>query len=86
MADISNVVVPVAAGATVNIIAKMKSGRITNAVEVVFSNVALFAGLAAIGQFLDWELAGLLALLYFISTMFTSGLPVIDWFTELVGG
>ena len=85
MTDISNVIVPVFMGATVNVVAKFNEHGVKGTMETVFGAAALFTTLAAMGQFLDWELASVLAWLYFVATMFTSGIPFIEWFIKLLG-
>ena len=42
------------------------------------ANATLLLTFVGIGQFLDWNLAVVLAVLYFMGTMFTNGLPFID--------
>jgi predicted Abi (CAAX) family protease len=86
MADVSNVVIPVFIGGAVNTIAKIKESGVVDSINVVFANVALLASMAAVGQFVDWEFAALLAVLYLIATMLTTGLPVINWVSKLVEG
>jgi len=86
MADVSNVVIPVFIGGAVNTIAKIQESGVVDSINVVFANVALLASMAAVGQFVDWEFASLLAVLYLIATMLTTGLPVINWVSKLVEG
>jgi len=54
--------------------------------KTALSNAALLLTFAGIGQFLDWKLANVLAILYFIGTIFSNGLPFLEWTTKLVGG
>jgi hypothetical protein len=86
MSDVNSIIVPVMVAGTVNVIAKIKDTGIMDSINVVFANAALLATLAGVGQFVDWELATLLAVLYLIATMLSTGLPVIKWFTKLVEG
>ena len=71
---------------TVNGISTFQHKGPVGTVEIVFANAALLTILAGIGNFVGWELAGTLAVLYLLATMLTTGAPVIEWFTKLVGG
>lgn len=53
--------------------------------EVVVGNAAVLVTFIGVGQFLNWSVALLLAVLYFMGTMFRNGLPFIEWLTKLVG-
>lgn len=83
-ADIGSVIAPVLVAGTVNCIAQIREHGALGGVQIVFANAALFTTLAAVGQFVDWDLAQMLAFLYLIATMLTTGAPVIEWFTQLV--
>jgi hypothetical protein len=86
MADVASVIGPLALSATMNAITEVRSGRPGGALKVAFANVALFAGLTAVGEYIDWELAATLAVLNLMYTFLTDGKPVIEWFAKLVGG
>lgn len=86
MADISGVIAPVIVGAVVNGIAKFNESGGMGSVQIIFANAALFTTLAAIGQFWSWDIAQMLAFLYLLATMLTTGAPVIEWFSKLVTG
>lgn len=86
MSNPSNVIVPVALAGVMNGFEAYTHSGSRGALETLFGNIALFGTLAAVGSFFSWDIAAALALLYFIATMLTSGEPVINWFSRLVGG
>lgn len=79
----SKVTVPVLIAATINIAHDFRNEGGKNATRIIFGNVALFASLTAIGEFVDWDIAGMLAVLYLLHTLLTDGIKVIEWTTEL---
>lgn len=79
----TNVVVPVLVAAGVNIIYDLRHHGGKEVTRIIFGSVALFAGLTAIGEFIDWEIAAMLAVLYLLHTMLTDGQEVIEWTTSL---
>lgn len=78
-----NVVVPVLIAAGVNLMYDYRVEGGKQATRIIFGNVALFAGLTAIGQFIDWDIAAMLAVLYLLHTMLTDGTKVIEWVSAL---
>lgn len=79
----TNVTIPVLIAAIVNIIHDVRNNGGKDATRIVFGNVALFAGLTAIGEFVDWDIAAMLAVLYLLHTMLTDGTQVIEWVSSL---
>jgi hypothetical protein len=79
----SNVTVPVLIAAIVNVVHDLRYNNGGDATRIIFGNVALFAGLTAIGEFIDWDIAAMLAVLYLMHTMLTDGIKVIEWTTAL---
>jgi len=79
----TNVTVPVLVAAGVNIVYDMRNNGGKDVTRIIFGNVALFAGLTAIGEFIDWEIAAMLAVLYLLHTMLTDGVKTIEWVTSL---
>lgn len=86
MADVGNIIAPLALSAAMNAVTELRMQRPGGALKVAFANVALFAGLTAVGQYVDWELAGMLAILNLLYTFLTDGKEVIEWFSKLVNG
>lgn len=86
MADVTSVIAPLALAATMNAITEVRAARPGGALKVAFANVALFAGLTAVGEYVDWELAATLAVLNLMYTLLTDGKPVIEWFAKLTSG
>lgn len=83
MSDHMGVTAPVLIAAAVNLGYDFRNEGGKNATRIVFGNVALFASLTAIGEFLDWDIAAMLAVLYLMHTLLTDGVEVINWTTEL---
>lgn len=83
MSDATNVTVPVLIAAGVNLMYDLRVEDGKQATRIIFGNVALFAGLTAIGQFVDWDIAAMLAVLYLLHTMLTDGIKVIEWVSSL---
>lgn len=79
----ANVVVPVVIAASVNLIYDVQHDGGKEVTKIIFGNVALFAGLTAIGEFIDWDIAALLAVLYLLHTLLTDGVETIEWVTSL---
>lgn len=79
----NQVVIPVLVAASVNLTYDLQHNNGKNVTKIIFGNVGLFAGLTAIGQFVDWDIAGMLAVLYLLHTMLTDGTEVIEWVTSL---
>ena len=79
----TNVTVPVLIAASVNIIDDVRNNAGKDVTRIIFGNVALFAGLTAIGEFIDWDIAAMLAVLYLLHTMLTDGAETIEWVTAL---
>lgn len=86
MADLASVTSAVFVAAAVNAIHQYREHGAAATAQTVFANAALFVTLAGVGNFLSWDIAFLLAILYLIATMLTTGGPVIEWFSELVAG
>jgi len=90
MADASSVIAAVSGAAIINAISAFKGDDNTlhpaDAIKVFIANAGVLASLIAVGQFVDWSLAGMIALIYFIGTLLVNGAPIINWFSELVGG
>jgi len=86
MANVSTIASIVATSATINAFAAVRKGDTEKTFQVVFANVALFAGLTAIGQFVDWSLAAALAGVNLLHTLLVDGVPFINWFSALVKG
>lgn len=84
----AKVTIPLALGAGINLVQDLRptkdggSGG-KNTLSVVFGTVALFAGLTAVGEFVDWDIASVLAILYLLHTLLTDGQEAIDWFAKL---
>ena len=80
----SKVIVPLVIGAGINLVQDLRSDdKQKNTLSIVFGTVALFAGLTAVGEFLDWDIAAALAVLYLLHTLLTDGREAIDWFAKL---
>jgi len=79
----TNVTIPVLIAAIVNIVHDVRNNGGKDTTRIVFGNVALFAGLTAIGEFVDWDIAAMLAVLYLLHTMLTDGTQVIEWVSSL---
>lgn len=84
----AKVTVPVILAASINIVQDIRpsdkggtGGK--NVTKVVFGSVALFAGLTAVGEFVDWDIASILAILFLLHTLLADGQEVIGWFTSL---
>lgn len=90
MADASTVIAPVIGAAVINGISAFRgdgnSLHPADATKVFIANAGVLASLVAVGQFVDWQLAGMIALIYFLGTLLVNGAPIINWFSELVGG
>lgn len=86
MANIGSVTAPMFMSATINVVDELKDGRPDQAFKAALANVSVFAGLVAIGQFVDWGLAAVLAMLNLLYTFLTDGADFIDWFSKLVNG
>jgi hypothetical protein len=85
---VTKVTVPLLLGATINLVQDLRpvkdgGGGGKNVLSIVFGSVALFAGLTAVGEFLDWDIASALAILYLLHTLLTDGQEAIDWFAKL---
>lgn len=81
--SVNNVIVPVVIAAGVNTIYDIRYEGGTSVTKIIFGNVALFAGLTAIGQFVGWDIAAILAVLYLLHTMLTDGVKTIEWVSSL---
>lgn len=79
----NNVIIPVTIAAGVNLIYDIRNNGGQDVTRIVFGNVALFAGLTAIGEFVDVDIAAILAVLYLLHTMLTDGTQVIEWVSSL---
>lgn len=79
----SKVTVPLLIAAAINLGYDFRNEEGKNATRIIFGNVALFASLTAIGEFVDWDIASMLAVLYLMHTLLTDGIKVIEWTTEL---
>lgn len=79
----THVTVPVLIAAIVNLIHDMRNNNGKDVARIIFGNVALFAGLTAIGEFIDWDIAAMFAVLYLLHTLLTDGVPVIEWTSSL---
>lgn len=79
----NKVVIPVLTAAGVNIAYDLRNNNGKDVTRIIFGNVALFAGLTAVGQFVDWDIAAMFAILYLLHTMLTDGTEVIEWVTSL---
>lgn len=79
----SAVTVPVIIAAGVNIVYDLRNHEGADVTRIVFGNVALLAGLTVVGEFIDWDLASALAVLYLLHTMLTDGTKVIEWVSSL---
>lgn len=86
MSNVGSVTAPMFISATINIMNEVREGRPEKALQVAFGNVALFAGLVAVGQFVDWGLAGILAVLNLLYTFLHDGADFINWLSKLVNG
>jgi hypothetical protein len=83
MSESGKVTTPVLIAAGLNLAFDYRNESGKNATRIIFGNVALFASLTAIGQFVDWDIAAMLAVLYLMHTLLTDGVEVINWTTEL---
>lgn len=81
--NVKGVVIPIVIAAGVNLVYDLRNEGGKEVTRIVFGNVALFAGLTAIGEYIDWEIASMLAVLYLLHTMLTDGTEVIEWVTSL---
>lgn len=79
----THVTVPVLIAAIVNIVYDLRNNNGKDTARIIFGNVALFAGLTAIGEFIDWDIAAMLAVLYLLHTLLTDGIQVIEWTSSL---
>lgn len=84
----AKVTVPLLLAASINIVQDLRpvkdgGGGGKNVLSVVFGSVALFAGLTAVGEFVDWNIASALAILFLLHTLLTDGKQAIDWFAKL---
>lgn len=80
----SKVLVPLMLGAGINLVVDLRpvdkrGGGGKNVTSIIFGSVALFAGLTAVGEYLDWDIAGALAILYLLHTLLTDGQEAIEW-------
>lgn len=82
----TSVTVPVVVAAGVNIVYDINRRGGKRVARIIFGNVALFAGLTAVGEFIDWNIAFLLAVIYLMHTMLTDGEEAIQWFSDLSKG
>lgn len=81
--NVKGVVIPIVIAAGVNLVYDLRNEGGKEVTRIVFGNVALFAGLTAIGEYIDWDIASMLAVLYLLHTMLTDGTEVIEWVTSL---
>lgn len=81
--NVQGVVIPIVIAAGVNLVYDLRNDGGKEVTRIVFGNVALFAGLTAIGEYIDWAIASMLAVLYLLHTMLTDGTEVIEWVTSL---
>jgi hypothetical protein len=79
----TNVTVPVIIAASVNVIYDLRNHEGADVPRILFGNVALLAGLTVVGEFIDWDIAAMLAVLYLLHTMLTDGTKVIEWVSSL---
>lgn len=79
----ATVTAPVLIAATVNIVYDVRNQNSQNVPRIIFGNVALFAGLMAVSEYIDESIAAMLAVLYLLHTMLTDGVKVIEWTTAL---
>jgi hypothetical protein len=70
-------------GALIGIYKVVKSGQKQYVVKIIFANVALFATLTVVGQFISWEMAAGLALIYLLNVVLNDGGDFITWFGKL---
>ena len=76
----------VGVGVAINAISVAKEKDSTKAMGTIFAGVGLFAGLTGIGEYIDWNLAITLAVLFVLATMLTRGRGAIDWLSKLTEG
>lgn len=62
----------------------IKDGNSKGIVKIIFANVALFGALTIVGQFLSWDLAIGLAIVYLLNAVLYDGGELINWFAKLV--
>lgn len=86
MTNASSVTVPIVVAAGMNIVFDYRSKDGKNVPRILFGSVALFAGLTAVGEFVDWDIAFLLAVIYLLHTLLTDGQQAIEWFSDLSKG
>lgn len=79
----ATVTAPVIIAAAVNIVYDVRNQNSQNVPRIIFGNVALFAGLMAVSEYIDESIAAMLAVLYLLHTMLTDGVKVIEWTTAL---
>lgn len=82
----TTVTVPIILASGMNVVYDMRENEGKNTARIIFGSVALFAGLTAIGEFIDWDIAFLLAVIYLLHTLLTDGRQAIDWFADLSRG
>ena len=86
MSDASDVFVPILIAGSISAVVALKDGDTDQGMRILVGNTALFAGLSAVGQFIDWDLARMVAVLNLLYVILSDGEPVIDWVNKFVSG
>lgn len=86
MTNATTVAVPLALATGMNVVYDSRSNDGKNVARILFGSVALFAGLTAVGDFIDWDIALLIAAIFLLHTLLTDGREAIQWFATLSEG
>lgn len=86
MSDASDVFVPLLIAGSISSVAALSKGDTDTTMKIVVGNVAMFGGLSALGEFVDWDLARMIAILNLLYVILSDGEPVIKWVDKLVSG
>lgn len=86
MSNASDVFVPLLIAGSISSVAALSEGKTDRAMRIVIGNVAVFGGLSAVGEFIDWDLARMVAILQLLYVILADGEPVIKWVDKLVSG
>lgn len=86
MADVGTIAGLVGIAAAINAVGTVQKDGKEKGFNVLFSSVGVFGAIITVGQFVDWTLATMLAVLFLLGTMLNKGAPVIEWYTTLLEG
>lgn len=86
VSDASDVFVPLLIAGSISSVAALSQGDTDATMKIVVGNVAMFAGLSAVGEFIDWDLARMIGILNLLYVILSDGEPVIKWVDKLVSG